>query len=605
MYYPFKFRLGILLFTLVLLMSGFLGIFQYLYVKHLLEEQFEETRILVKDRIVNIVSDADHMNMLLESPLEKEAQIILEAVLDRYRSEGSIDFDLKTYVEGKRGVSLYIINRDYTIIAATHTADLGLNFKPWPEFTRYLDEVFVSNTFSAPRISLSLNGSNMTKFCYLPSGDGKYIFETGTVLDNSELDKKGSTFDNFEETVIRDNKFVDLVTLYDYEGVSYKKDANGMNAKIDPRHIQAFSEAMLSMKTVELEGQYQGREVIYQFVPYQIVNAQGSNQKNVIEVIYNKDSLNKSLRSNLAIVAALVSTCAVLAGTYGFFRSRSITRPIDEITAGIDQVSAGDFDVKLQIRSKDEFAVLGKQFERMAQDIRELLEERYRSERELEEKNEEILQQKEEITTLFEELESMLQENLNSYFETVRVLANAIEAKDSYTGGHCERVMEYSTAIAQAMGLSGQELNDLRFGSILHDIGKIGIPEEILNNNGSFSDKDYETMRRHPEIGSNLIKDLQFLENSRKIVLEHHERVDGKGYPKGLTGDKIGLLSKIVCVADAYDAMTSTRPYRKESLSKEIAVQELLRHRGTQFDEQVVDAFVDLLMKEEDLSSRS
>ena len=232
-------------------------------------------------------------------------------------------------------------------------------------------------------------------------------------------------------------------------------------------------------------------------------------------------------------------------------------------------------------------------------EIRRLLDERYLFEMNLQTKNLEIYDQKEEITALYEEttalneeLERILKQNLSSYFETVRALANAIDEKDSYTGGHCERVMAYSMTIATELGLTQQELEDLRFGSILHDIGKIGISESILNKDGKLTPEEYEEIKKHPEKGNYILKDLNFLNNCRRIINEHHERIDGKGYPKGLSGEEIYYMARIVCVADAYDAMTSSRPYRENALSKEEAMEELLRNKGIQFDEAVVDAFV-------------
>jgi HD-GYP domain-containing protein (c-di-GMP phosphodiesterase class II) len=580
--YPFKLKLGFLLFSVVLLMSGLMGAFQYFFVKHLLESNFEQNRRMIEERVRNTVADADRMNLLVERPMEQEARPILEAVRNHYLNSGQIGFDLKPFVADKPDMDLYIIDQSYTVIASTNTGDIGLNFQPYSDFTRYLDGVVREGGFAGSRISLSLNGSNLTKYCYLPSGDGRYIFETGALIDPRLLELKTSTFENFETAVVRENTFIDRVILYDYLGVSYKKEKNGLNYRIDEKHSPAFAQAMDTLQTVETEGVYEGQTVIYQYVPYQLVNAAGNNEISVIEIIYNEDSLRQSLFRNLLVSSILVIAAACIAGSYGFYRSRSITRPLQAIASGIRKIARGDYDVSLDIRSTDEFAVLGRKVEQMAVEIRELLGERSR---------------------IQHELESSLKENQNSYFETVRALVNAIEVKDAYTRGHCERVMDYSLAIGRAMNLTQQELHDLRFGSILHDIGKIGIPEHILNNQGSFSPQDFEMMKRHPAIGDKLLEGLHFLDNSRKIVHEHHERVDGTGYPQGLKGEEIGLMSKIVSVADAYDAMTSDRPYRKTVMSSKDALQELERQAGTQFDARVVRIFVMLLTGRLDLNA--
>lgn len=572
--YPFKLKLGLLLFSVVLLMSGLMGAFQFFFVKHLLEDNFARNRKMIEERIRNTVADADRMNLLVERPMEEEARPILEEVQARYLEDGGIGFELQPFIADKPDMDLYIIDRSYTVIASTNPGDIGLNFQPYSDFTRYLDGVVRDGGFAGTRISLSLNESNLTKYCYLPSGDGQYIFETGTLIDPRLLMLKTSTFDNFETAVVQENPFIDRVILYDYLGVSYKKDDNGLNYRVEEGHAPAFAQAKDTLQTVETTAVYGGKKAIYQYVPYQLVNAAGINEINVIEIIYNEDSLRQSLLRNLLISTILVIAAACIAGSFGFYRSRAITRPIQSIASGIQKIARGDYELSLDIGTNDEFALLGKKVEQMAGEIRELLEERGR---------------------IQQELESSLRENQNSYFETVRTLVNAIEVKDAYTRGHCERVMDYSLAIGQAMNLSRQQLHDLRFGSILHDIGKIGIPEHILNNQGSFGPEEFEMMKRHPAIGDKLLEGLHFLDNSRKIVHEHHERVDGTGYPRGLEDGQIGLLSKIVSVADAYDAMTSARPYRKKALTPEDAVRELERQAGTQFDARVVRVFVRLL----------
>lgn len=572
--YPFKLKLGFLLFSVVLLMSGLMGAFQYFFVKHLLEENFQQNRRMIEERIRNTVADADRMNLLVENPMEQEARPILEAVRARYSASGQIGFDLEPFIQGKPDMDLYVIDRNYTVVASTNSNDIGLNFRPYSDFTRYMDKVVQEDSFAGSRISLSLNGSNLTKYCYLPSGDGSYIFETGTLIDPRLLELKTSTFDNFETAVVQENDFIDRVILYDYLGVSYKKQEAGLNYRVDEARAAAFAQAKDSLRTVETQGIFQNHKAIFQYVPYQLVNAAGLNEINVIEIIYNEQSLRQSLFRNLLVSTILVIAAACIAGTYGTYRSRTITRPIQAIASGIQKIARGDYNLSLDIRSSDEFALLGKKVEQMAAEIRKLLEERTRIQR---------------------DLENSLQENANSYFETVRALVNAIEVKDSYTRGHCERVMDYSMAIGRAMRLSEQELHDLRFGSILHDIGKIGIPEHILNNTGSFDPQEFEIMKRHPAIGDKLLESLHFLDNSRKIVHEHHERVDGTGYPRGLKGDEIGQLSKIVSVADAYDAMTSERPYRKAVMPSKDAVRELQKQAGTQFDGHIVTVFAELL----------
>ena len=195
------------------------------------------------------------------------------------------------------------------------------------------------------------------------------------------------------------------------------------------------------------------------------------------------------------------------------------------------------------------------------------------------------------------ELEQALEQNRSLYYETVCMLTNAIEVKDQYTGGHSERVKNYAVQIGEQLGLTDEELQNLIYGSLLHDIGKIGISEEILCKDGKLSDYEMRQIRQHPEIGFTILHSTQFLKGCRRMVYEHHERFDGLGYPQGLKGLDIDLYARIISVADSFDAMTTVRPYRKIPFTKEDALNELLKNSGTQFDPVIVNAFLNTFTK--------
>jgi putative two-component system response regulator len=177
-----------------------------------------------------------------------------------------------------------------------------------------------------------------------------------------------------------------------------------------------------------------------------------------------------------------------------------------------------------------------------------------------------------------------------SYETTLIMLANAIEVRDPYTRGHVERVMNYAQTIAEYLGWSANEITHLRFGSILHDIGKIHISGEILTKAGPLSEEEWIEMKKHPEVGAELIKDIHYLSAAIPVILNHHERWDGSGYPYGLVGEKIPVIARIVAIADSFDAMTTKRPYRKE-LSPEDAFNEVVSGSGNQYDPLIVEAF--------------
>ncbi len=185
---------------------------------------------------------------------------------------------------------------------------------------------------------------------------------------------------------------------------------------------------------------------------------------------------------------------------------------------------------------------------------------------------------------LFEELRT-------NYFSTVEALATAIDAKDPYTHGHSARVADYAIATAREMKMSESELEMMQTAAYLHDVGKIGIPEPILTKPGKLTTEEYEIIKTHPEISARILSPVNFRGEVISIVRHHHERFDGDGYPDRVKGESIPLPARILAVADAYDAMTSERPYRP-SMDPENAKAELIRCAGTQFDKEIVQAFL-------------
>jgi len=180
-----------------------------------------------------------------------------------------------------------------------------------------------------------------------------------------------------------------------------------------------------------------------------------------------------------------------------------------------------------------------------------------------------------------------------SYESTVRALADAVEARDAYTARHAERVAAYGLEIARACGMDTAADPDLEFGFLLHDIGKIAISDAILYKPGTLTADERDAMQRHPLIGEEIVRGIDFLAGARQVVRSHHERWDGAGYPDRLAGDRIPLSARVFAVADTFDALTSDRPYRAASSFRE-ARQVIAEAAGTQFDPAVTEAFDDI-----------
>ena len=194
---------------------------------------------------------------------------------------------------------------------------------------------------------------------------------------------------------------------------------------------------------------------------------------------------------------------------------------------------------------------------------------------------------------------------LTVYLNTIQSLAAAIDAKDSYTHGHSKRVAQYALIIAKELGLVDDELETLKHTALLHDIGKIGISEAILLKPGSLTEEEFRCIKSHPVVGAHILQSIEFLKEVRQQLRYHHERFDGRGYPEGLSAEEIPLGSRIISVADTFDAITSTRPYRKGMLP-EFAIEEIKKNSGSQFDPRIVEAFLKVrekLLKVRELES--
>ncbi len=189
-----------------------------------------------------------------------------------------------------------------------------------------------------------------------------------------------------------------------------------------------------------------------------------------------------------------------------------------------------------------------------------------------------------------------------SVLDYIKSIAVALDARDAYTHGHSRRVAEFSIGIGKELGLSEGELEFLELSATIHDIGKIGISESVLNKPGKLTDEEFKIIKSHPDKGSKILEPMSRLRALMPGVRHHHERYDGRGYPDGLKGDEIHLVARIISVADTFDAMTSNRAYRK-GLSKEVAFKEIENGAGTQFDPKLATPFISFMKKNTEMTN--
>lgn len=204
------------------------------------------------------------------------------------------------------------------------------------------------------------------------------------------------------------------------------------------------------------------------------------------------------------------------------------------------------------------------------------------------------ISQMNEIKKINEELKDTYDKLEKAYLESIETLRYTVEAKDTYTRGHSDRVSEYSVLIGKTLNLPESEIRTLQVGGLFHDIGKIGVPDVILQKESKLTDDEYSEIKNHPSIGAHILSTATIFKDIIPIVKHHHERYDGKGYPSQLKGEEIPYLARIAAIADSFDAMTSKRTYR-DSLPMEKVISEFQRCRGTQFDPELTDVFLDIL----------
>jgi len=254
-------------------------------------------------------------------------------------------------------------------------------------------------------------------------------------------------------------------------------------------------------------------------------------------------------RSRLAVVAlALLGVGLAIS----MIMAGLIMRPIQMLARGAERIGSGDLEYRIKLSRRDEFGLLAASFNSMASKLGEL------------------------------------------YLNTLQMLANALEAKDAYSRGHTERVTRYSVEIAKKMKLPEVEIQTIRKAAIVHDIGKIGIKESILNKRGVLTDEERNHIKSHVDWGAHILRPIASMDKVISYLFHHHERFDGSGYPSGLSGHDIPLGARIIALADAFDAMTSDRPNR-QAMARNSAMAELKKCSGTHFDPEVVRAFLEVL----------
>jgi putative nucleotidyltransferase with HDIG domain len=267
--------------------------------------------------------------------------------------------------------------------------------------------------------------------------------------------------------------------------------------------------------------------------------------------------VNELNRQALAFVSVVILAAILL----GYFFAVGISGPIRGLAASTRAISRGEFHQRSAVRGASEISELAENFNKMAGDIEEYIER----------------------------LKEAAEENRELFIGSIRMLAAAIDEKDPYTRGHSGRVAKYSTLIARELGLSDHELDTLRISALLHDVGKIGVEDRVLKKPGALTPEEFTLMKQHTVKGANIMRPVSQLKEMLPGIELHHEHMDGRGYPYGLTGPQIPMMARIIGVADTLDAMTTNRPYQS-AMDLDYALGKIKALSGSKFDTVVVNA---------------
>jgi HD-GYP domain-containing protein (c-di-GMP phosphodiesterase class II) len=381
---------------------------------------------------------------------------------------------------------------------------------------------------------------------YGPQGNLAGVVLVGRSLSTLTADMRAKTFAQ--------------ITLYDKSGHVIYSTLPFPQDLISETVSRTISFKNISSTKRDISSQ---RDITVANIPFSEIlgvwEVRGNHELGVLGVALSQNAIVQASANSRWRIFLLVVSANFLIILVGINLANTITRPLIQLVQASVQVSRGDLDVQVSTRTNDEISILTESFNTMVTSL-------HQSQKEL----------------------------LNAYNNTLEGWAKALELRDKETEGHSERVMELTIQLATKMGIQGEALVNVRRGALLHDIGKMGIPDAILHKVGSLSEEEMIMIRHHPKFAYDMLKEIDYLKSALEIPFCHHEKWDGTGYPRGLKGEEIPTAARIFSIVDVWDAMTHDRPYRK-AIPHEEVISYLTDQSGRYFDPNVVDVFISIL----------
>jgi len=549
----------------------FVGFFTYQYnieKAEVIEEIHKSADVVVKG-IEGQLQSTDKLYLGLELYADTFLKDAIEEMNQAYKAGILNNEKLEEIKSRYEHVELFVISEDNVIIQSTDPDVYLLDFNIYEEFTDFLTTVREKKVYVSERVDISLNDDEVIKFSYFPTEDGKIILEAGYKMSAFDKLLKSHTFNDLSSELYTYNNFVVDLCLYEYY--------NDMDSRMFKIQSPDEAELMDALNTVYKTKQTVSYSIIVDgytettvLIPYVIGHINEADSVFIYRLIYSDRAILTEFDNDYMALAVVFVFVILVFIVLSYSYNKKTFVPLQRLLEAFEEVRNKNFKVRVESSGVDVVHEALETFNEMVESIDQLIMDK---------------------DAIEEALKNHLIKSEDGYLNTVTAMANAIEAKDDYTGGHCERVMNMSILVSEYINMDDDEVKQLMYASLLHDIGKIGVSDNILNKKGQYTDQEYVIMKQHPEIGYNIISGIDFLSVSNEAILYHHERIDGKGYPSGLKGEEIPVLAKLLCITDAFDAMTSRRVYRKSVMTVREAFEELERCSGTHFDFELVYQF--------------
>lgn len=551
-------KIALLVIAILIGAVGLAHVFSNLLLGRVVEQSRAETLDLAARLVTQGVEVQDRALALVEQRMDERMRRAMALLQKAYAKnpEGAERIDLDGIVRAVGGgVDLFVLDRDFVVTHTNFAKDLGVNIAVG-DFARFLEGVLASGQYVSDRPILSLH-DGMKKFAYQATPDRRRILEVGMALRPEQEGVSGLAFDRLAAGIVKAVPSIAGVDLLAQHHVDFFSVNRGVYLRLQGPRLAAAAAAVEDGE--RRMASQDGRD--YHYIPLE--RGQGQPAHQVVELVFDNSGWAE-LRSRYARAQTLGHLLLAVAGVAAAaLAARRLVRPVAQLSRSVRAIAAGDLDTPVPALSGDEVGLLARDVDRMRSGLAELLAR-------LEAANEELAQ---------------------SYDITIRAFFKALKHNESGTAEHSLRVNRIAMRLGRALGLSQEQLTHLEWGSLLHDIGKLAIPNEIILKRGGLTDREREVVRSHPQLGFEMLKDATFLGEALGVALHHQERFDGSGYPHGLSGRDIPLLARVCAVADAYEAMTADRSYRAGRSHAE-ALAEIRQKAGSQFDPGIVTVFL-------------